>query len=81
MKTMSDYTIYCTREQTERAYKFRARIVKMVEEFNAIPSCYVDKSNNLYEIPTAEQMIGWLEDKRIDCFVEKNSIWKYHILQ
>lgn len=63
MKTIDQYTIYCTKEQTQKAFELGASIVKMIEEFNAIPSCYVDKSNNLYEIPTAEQMIGWLEEQ------------------
>lgn len=62
MKTLDRYTIYCTMEQTEKAFELGAPIVKIIEDFNAIPS-YVDNSNNLYEIPTAEQMIGWLEEQ------------------
>lgn len=63
MKTISDYTIYCTPEQTKKALELGANIIKVEEDFNAVPTCYVDKSNDLYEIPTAEQMIGFLEEQ------------------
>lgn len=61
------------------AFELDAPIVKVTEEFNAIPSCYVDKSNNLYEIPTTEQMIGWLEKQIsfIDVIRQENDTWLY----
>ena len=51
---MNKYTIYCTSEQTKRAYELGAPIEK--------------PSNSLFEslenkIPTTEQMCGWLREK------------------
>lgn len=43
MKTISDYTIRCTEEQTNKALELGAPI----------------------ELPTAEQMIGWMEGQGI----------------
>lgn len=79
---MNQYTIYCSAEQTQKAYKLGAPIAKMTEEFNAVPSCYVDKSNNLFEIPTSEQMISWLEDGLLEeVHIEQDidSMWSYTI--
>lgn len=76
---MQDYSIYCTKEQTERAYKLGALISKVVENFNAIPTCYIDKSNTLYEIPTAEQMCGWLRAKGFRFYIaeyEDHIFWR-----
>lgn len=59
---MERYNLYCTKEQAERAYKLGAPI-KELEEFNAVPACTIGLSSKLYEIPNAEQMIGWLEEQ------------------
>lgn len=48
METISDYTIYCTPEQTKKAL-----------ELGALIKYYYD-SRNLLLTPTAEQMIGYL---------------------
>lgn len=51
---MEKYSIYCTSEQTKKALELGA------------PIRYKDTLDNRergkFEIPTAEQMIGWLED-------------------
>lgn len=67
---MEQYTIPCTEEQATKAFELGANIIKVEEDFNAVPTCYVDKSDDLYEIPTAEQMIGWLEEQGILIDVE-----------
>lgn len=75
MKTIKDYTIYCTTEQTKKALELGAPI----EEFN-VSSIKGQKS---YNYPTAEQMIGWLEEQEdIDLIsICKSSFgdWDYFI--
>lgn len=55
MKTISDYTIYCTPEQTKKALELGAPIKYTLERL--IDSCFKPI------IPTAEQMISWLEEQ------------------
>lgn len=51
---MRKYIIYCTTEQTKKACELGAPITKII----------LDKeSGTKYFIPTAEQMIGWLEEQ------------------
>ena len=68
-KTLSDYTISCTEEQTQKVLELGASIRKLS---NSIPE---------YKAPTAEQMIGWLED---EVFREVNiqyfgNYWEYNL--
>ena len=53
---LDDFTIYCTNEQTKKAFELGAPILKE-EHFS--PVCWKSELIN----PTAEQMIGWLESK------------------
>lgn len=54
---MKKYTIYCTKEQTERAERLGAPIE-------------TDFDVTGYITPTAEQMCGWLrEEKKCMCLV------------
>ena len=63
---MNHYTIYCTEEQTRKALELGAPIVILpnYEEFKGFPFV---RCKNGYEYPcqkpTAEQMIGWLEEE------------------
>lgn len=67
MKTISDYTIYCTPEQTRKALELGAPLYKL--SMSVEDSHLRDKSIRIntdeelidYAIPTAEEMIGWLE--------------------
>lgn len=65
MKTISDYTIYCTEAQTKKALELgapidKARVIDTIEGRSIrIPENYGD----FYLIPTAEQMLGWLRTK------------------
>lgn len=65
MKTMSDYSIFCTEAQTRKALELGAPIE--VREFIGGELdddwCYDISTNYVCEIPTAEQMIGWLEEQ------------------
>lgn len=61
MKTISDYTIYCTEKQTKKALELGAPIEYANNDYNESLSP-IEKG--LYAIiPTAEQMIGWLEEQ------------------
>lgn len=68
METISDYTIYCTPEQTRKSLYLGAPIHTTNEHLYRHPHEYkywaeVDIQGNLYaaKIPTAEQMCGWLK--------------------
>lgn len=66
---MINYTIYCTETQTHKALELGAPIEvgrKGNRYFNIKIQTYYDnvKKSTIY-IPTAEQMIGWLEDQGI----------------
>lgn len=77
---MSDYTIYCTEQQTRKALELCAPI-----NFNKVgeglPSHYFisREKKGYYEIPTAEQMIGWLEEHidNIEVLKNNNGKWVY----
>lgn len=88
---MDRYTIYCTKEQTKKAFELGAPIVTLpnYEELNGFPFVRC-KNGNGYpcQIPTAEQMIGWLEDMGISvkavCFSwcnENKPTWQVHAYQ
>lgn len=64
---MSDYSIYCTEEQTKKALELGAPI-NLRWLYESIP--FRKEINIEYghyaEIPTAEEMVGWLEDQGIN---------------
>lgn len=77
MKTISDYSIYCTEEQTRKALELGA----------PLNSCYHNddfqntiKIGSLHyvEIPTAEQMIGWLEEQEGIRSIEVTESFGWH---
>lgn len=55
---MEEYTILCTPEQTKKALKLGAPIEKL--------SLRIFINEERYKNPTAEQMIGWLEEQDIE---------------
>lgn len=91
MKTIQDYTIHCTTEQTKKALELGAPIeIKTIEEapkdwqgkacFTGMATCA--------KFPTAEQLIGWLEEQGISvkamCFSwcnENKPTWQVHAYQ
>ena len=58
---MEQYTIYCTEKQTNKALELGAPI-EVDFQFN---SKTVIINKKAYIVPTAEQMIGWLEGQRL----------------
>ena len=80
MKTMSDYTIYCTSEQTKKALELGAPIeFASINDIRLGRYIEVESNNETYEIPTTEQMIGWLEEyiDNIDVLKNNNGKWVY----
>lgn len=88
---MNEYTIHCTKEQTEKALELGAPVVlsEKRDVYNDYPqeipgkigkyftfeesySCCFCNNYGAYIIPTAEQMLGWLEEN----FVSEIDIYK-----
>lgn len=67
MKAIFEYTIYCTKTQVEKALKLGARISYRSGDKPFVSVEYLDEDGGLkyhnYDIPTTEQMIGWLEEQ------------------
>lgn len=58
---MDRYTLYCTPEQTKKAFELGAPIkYKEVTDFEGHVLDY-----NITETPTAEQMLGWLRKQGV----------------
>lgn len=64
MKTISDYTIYCTEEQTKRAMNLGANMKFLnCDETKEYKHFY--RHHIAFAFPTAEQIVGWLEKQGI----------------
>lgn len=82
---MKKYTIYCTPEQTKKALTLGAPI-EYANHFNAcLPHKMIDfvgESGKMecaeFVIPTAEEMIGWLEEQGIHIEPEYDLTHKYY---
>lgn len=68
---MKKYEIYCSEEQSEKAYKLGAPLNKAYRQDGTRKLWYTLPYNDpnwqncdAYYIPTAAQMIGWLESKK-----------------
>lgn len=83
---MNRYEIRCTEEQTKLAHKLgadipKARVIDTIEGHSIrIPQ----EDGDFYLLPTAEQMIGWLEEQKLICNVniigsDYKINWKYEI--
>lgn len=63
---MHQYTIYCSEQQTKRALELGAPIEPTgIYQVNA----WLEINGATYIIPTVEQMITWLEERNIKCFI------------
>lgn len=74
IEIMNRYTIHCTPEQTKKAIELGAQIVILPNytEYRVFPLVKCKDGNERpCVIPTAEQMIGWLEGQE--------DIWKINI--
>lgn len=82
MNTMNDYSIYCTPEQTQKAFELGAPLYKL---YGSSLSDYVNmlkiSDSESYIIPTAEEMIGWLDTKEvlIDIGYSDGFGWSYYL--
>lgn len=76
MVMMKNYTIFCTEQQMRKALELGAPIATK----RIICRIEVDIPNKLI-IPTAEQMIGWLEEQInfIGVIRQENNTWLYII--
>lgn len=69
MKTLSDYSIYCTESQAKKALELGAPILSFHNALvrKDVPHYYVGKvcsqSWDVFVLPTAEQMFLWLEEQ------------------
>lgn len=62
---MNRYTIYCTPEQTMKALELGAPIqFASINDIRLGRYIEVESNNEAYGIPTAEQMIGWIEENK-----------------
>lgn len=64
---MKEFTIYCTEEQTKKAFELGAPIITLpnYEEYKDFPFVRCGNGNEYpCIIPTAEQMLGWLESQK-----------------
>lgn len=75
MKTISEYTIYCTQEQTKKARELGApiEILPNYTEYRVFPLVKCKDGNERpCIIPTTEQMIGWLETQGLFISIDKS---------
>lgn len=91
MKSLDQYTIYCTAEQTKKALELGVPMQLFWEDIKEnfdMPYCEISPREddelgimcNYVVIPTAEQMIGWLEEQEaIDEIapMKKGEYWAY----
>lgn len=72
-QNMNRYTIYCTEAQTKKAFNLGAPIMQYKSAYisESVPHCveYEGGTRIVTVFPTAEQMIGWLEEQGILCDV------------
>lgn len=85
MKRISDYTIYCTKEQIKKALELSIPIETCGYYYKQQIGCNTISDIDLHIIPTAEQIIGYLETLReisefdIAKWDEKSWAYKVHL--
>lgn len=78
IKSMNKHTIYCTEEQTRKALELGAPIDIQYNKIDCqqiVPILSIKKESVLYNyfIPTAEEMLGWLAEKKIEIDIIKGN--------
>lgn len=73
---MKKYSIPCTPEQTKKAFELGAPIDNSSNNFDSDCADNIELlSNGLYAIiPTAEEMVGWLEEQGIQITLNVNCL-------
>lgn len=81
MKALSDYTIRCTPEQVCKAINLGAMLDICDWRHVDTPSCMTMTNNGElighFMLPTAEQMIGWLEEQGVRISIYGHSSYSY----
>ena len=77
MRSISDYTIYCTKEQTKKALELGAPIEKKEIQLCDNARFFFWYKGVYYNYTTAEQLIGWLEDQEP---IKEIAIYRYERL-
>ena len=79
---MDKYSIYCTSEQTRKALELGAPIETL--QYNSTIVKTVTTFKGFAIIPTAEQMIGWLEEQEdiseFDIAIWEKPMWAFRVL-
>lgn len=77
---MDKFTIYCTEEQTKKALELGAPITTRNDRFDerVSPICKEGEQWLYAIIPTAEQMLGWLEEQGI--LIDIDTEWNKSVL-
>lgn len=86
---MKQYTIYCTDKQVKKALELGAPLDGVCKQDGTRPIYYTLPTSDpkwmdcdAYYMPTAEQMIGWLETRgefRIEISTGIRDVWFYYI--
>lgn len=77
MGFINRYTLFCTEAQTRKALELGAPLFKYTSIPNFAEVIEISTSE-YYEIPTAEQLIGWLEEQEGVDFSLKKYEYYYH---
>lgn len=78
---MNNYTIYCGVAQTKKALELGAPVITKPYKGRVIENAFFIKDDLMCVFPTAEQMIGWLEERisYIDVIKQEDNTWLYII--
>lgn len=80
---MNKYTIYCTTKQTEKAFKLGAHVEEDCSTLRHDASRTTYINDRYYSYPTAEQMLGWLEERdiieEIEVGIYEDDKWTYMV--
>lgn len=84
---MNSYNLYCTEEQTKKAHNLGAPLRKFTNSDSLTDPHWITCNFGEYYTPTAEQMLGWLEEQEdiseVDIFYDMGwtfNIWDFTLL-
>lgn len=80
MKTISDFSIYCTEEQTRKAILLGAPIEYAIEGSTVVKGRSFIDSGEIAIIPTAEQLVGWLEVQGFYFYIFDDFHWTAEVI-
>ena len=79
---MEQYRILCSPKQTKKAIELGAPIehARVIDTINGHSIQIPEETGDFYLVPTAEQMIGWLEEKGIMLNIATNPFDEFKII-